>query len=114
MQATTWATSIEAFVICVLIWAGCSLLSSPLLVIRRDRSNGRWHGSKFVYNEPLIVCVSVWTVSDNGKHVEIDFVDAEPNSLVDYYVELDSPSRSLSLVLCRENSAHNGFYSFEY
>lgn len=90
-EMSEWWTAAQAFGIVLVGWAVFSLLRAPFIVVRQDREKGAWHGQKRIYYKPELVAVCPWSEADNGKVAQVTFEDAEPDSLVDYVIELHPP-----------------------
>ncbi len=90
-EILSWQTAFEAFGYVMIGWAIISLFLAPFKIVDKDRRAGGWLEDRYVYHEPLLVDVSVWTTSDHDKGKGIIFRDVEPNSRISYVVELDPP-----------------------
>ncbi len=83
--------SIQAFGWALFVWAVLSAVRAPLMVIREDRQNGSWRGHRFCYKNPRQVFTREF-MGNGLTNVElITFEDAEPNSYVEFHIDLQPP-----------------------
>jgi hypothetical protein len=52
--------------------------------------DGQWHGNKFIYNEPKLALSGYVSPEHNNKAHCFRFLDAPPDSVIDYEFEFDA------------------------
>lgn len=80
----------------LLIWAVISAFRAPFIVRAKEKLKGTWHGSRYVYHSPELVATLRCKATGNPQLHKVVFSDAEPNSFVYYFIELESdPPKNL-------------------
>lgn len=87
---SAWELSANAFAYVLLIWAAVSAIRAPFIIVAKDRAQGKWHGSRFVYHAPLLVHTARCKATGKIEMYRFHFEDAEPDSFVYYSVETDA------------------------
>ena len=93
--ANQWALGIQAFGIALVGWAMLSLVGAPFLVVRSDRAKGRWHGSRFIYHEPLLVATIHCSQAHTRQVYDFKLIDAEADCFVYCTVQMDRPESNV-------------------
>lgn len=91
VQAAQWAISVQAFGYALVGWAIISMICAPFVTVKKDRERGKWHGSKFVYHQPLLVATIFCSYEHRKQVYDFQVKDAEDESFVYLTVEMDRP-----------------------
>lgn len=89
MQLDTLAIAINAFIVAGFLWIALAALIALYKAYLKETANGGWHGRRRVFAEPICVGVAVFTEHDNDKWARISFDDAEPNSFIQFRIDLE-------------------------
>lgn len=60
------------------------------MLFARDRRNGRWYGSRFIYDRPALVATFRCKPTGQPQFHPFRFDEAEPNALVYYIIEVEN------------------------
>lgn len=60
-------------------------------VRQQEIARGVWRGRQFIYHDPPVIFTTTWTEGENGTHKEFAVEGAEPDSLVQYRIEVEGP-----------------------
>ncbi len=88
-EANGWANVIQAFVYVAAGWAVICLLRAPAMIHLDEKHRGRWHGNRFVYNQPELVATLRCKATGRPQFHEVIFHDAEPEAFVYYTLTLE-------------------------
>lgn len=116
IEASAWADAMQAAIYVALGWAVICLIRAPLMVASADRAKAAWHGSKFIYYEPVLVGMSVFSVEDANRASQVNFNDAEPGSHIQYSISLDPPVQNRASTYVKKvpgqiSGSSNNFHS---
>jgi hypothetical protein len=89
-QASNWALMVESFGIALLAWAIINFFRAPIIAISEDKSEGTWHGTRFVYHLPQLIAVERCAATGHLDRFKIRFAHAEPGAFVFYRIEVEN------------------------
>lgn len=81
----------RAILYAVPLWIFISLIRAFFATRTAAKEKGVWHQNEFVYLNPQLVAVSIFSADDAHKAALVTVDDAEPNSMVSYSIELYPP-----------------------
>jgi len=88
-EVQNWYDAIWAFLIVAAFWFAYSAGRSYFLTRKAERDAGEWHGTSFVYRQPLLVAILRCKATGQVEMYKVKFADAEPASYVWYTIQLD-------------------------
>lgn len=90
-QATTLVISVVSFLGALVLWAIIWAVATPFRFLKAERAIGRWTGTRFLYNEPLLLGTVEWSAANNNDAFAMGVPNVPPGALIDYKIEVDGP-----------------------
>ena len=88
-EAPIWMVQAASILLAAICLLALVIVTAPLRVLRNEKLRGTWIGNQFVYHTPQHAFTAQWTTADNGTGKRFVFDHVEPNSLVQYNIDVD-------------------------
>jgi hypothetical protein len=84
------------------LWVLVQAVAVPFRALAAESKQGRWQGSRFIYDEPqrLVTVVTVErSPSDNDTTYPFRVPNVPPGALLDYKIEIDGPNSRMNCII---------------